>query len=191
MPGFHRYIGCLRNVSNIRKLGRGPVTLSSVNFNRRLTQRRRHDNNASRDNISYKILGIDHLSFDIRRHIACKRLGFVFMFTKLKDRRILRLVGHLLHARMNDISCNLVLLAANWIICIWYVSDQHWQDRRSGKRRILIQNEQLEQVDTFPFLGSLITEDGECMTKFRTRLNRRRQSGHDCRKYGKVTAYRF
>ena len=28
--------------------------------------------------------------------------------------------------------------------------------------RILIQNELLEQVDTFPYLGSLITEDGEC-----------------------------
>jgi len=27
---------------------------------------------------------------------------------------------------------------------------------------ILIQNEQLEQVDTFPYLGYLITEDGEC-----------------------------
>ena len=27
--------------------------------------------------------------------------------------------------------------------------------------RILIQNELLEQVDTFPYLGSLITEDGE------------------------------
>ena len=26
--------------------------------------------------------------------------------------------------------------------------------------RILIQNEQLEQVDTFPYLRSLITEDG-------------------------------
>jgi len=37
--------------------------------------------------------------------------------------------------------------------------------------RILIQNEQLEQVDTFPYLGSLITEDGECTTEFRTRLN--------------------
>ena len=35
---------------------------------------------------------------------------------------------------------------------------------------ILIQNEQLEQVDTFPYLGSLITEDGECTTEFRTRL---------------------
>ena len=29
---------------------------------------------------------------------------------------------------------------------------------------LLIQYEQLEQVDTFPYLGSLITEDGECMT---------------------------
>ena len=35
--------------------------------------------------------------------------------------------------------------------------------------RILIQNELLEQVDTFPYLGSLITEDGECTTEFRTR----------------------
>jgi len=38
--------------------------------------------------------------------------------------------------------------------------------------RILIQNEQLEHVDMFPYLGSLITEDGECITEFRTRLNR-------------------
>ena len=38
---------------------------------------------------------------------------------------------------------------------------------------ILIRNEQLEQVDTFPYLGSLITEDGEYTTEFRTRLNRR------------------
>jgi len=37
--------------------------------------------------------------------------------------------------------------------------------------RILIQNEQLEQVDTFPYLGSLIIEDGECTTEFHTRLN--------------------
>ena len=36
---------------------------------------------------------------------------------------------------------------------------------------ILIQNELLEQVDTFPYLGSLITEDGECTTEYRTRLN--------------------
>ena len=34
---------------------------------------------------------------------------------------------------------------------------------------MLIQNELLEQVDTFPYLGSLITEDGECTTEFRTR----------------------
>ena len=40
--------------------------------------------------------------------------------------------------------------------------------------RILIQNELLEQVDTFPYLAlsSLITEGGECTTEFRTRLNR-------------------
>ena len=38
--------------------------------------------------------------------------------------------------------------------------------------RILIQNELLQQVDTFPYLGSLITEDGECTTELRTRLNR-------------------
>ena len=38
--------------------------------------------------------------------------------------------------------------------------------------RILIQNELLEHVDTFPYLGSLITEDGECTTEFRNRLNR-------------------
>jgi len=36
--------------------------------------------------------------------------------------------------------------------------------------RILIQNEQLAQVNTFPYLGSLITEDDECMTEFRSRL---------------------
>jgi len=35
--------------------------------------------------------------------------------------------------------------------------------------RILIQNEHLEQVDTFPCLGSMIIEDGECATKFRIR----------------------
>ena len=38
--------------------------------------------------------------------------------------------------------------------------------------RIIIQNEQLEQVDTFPYPGSLIIEDGKCTTEFRTRLNR-------------------
>ena len=37
--------------------------------------------------------------------------------------------------------------------------------------RQLTQNEQLEQVDTFPYLGSLITKDGACTTIFRTRLN--------------------
>jgi len=50
---------------------------------------------------------------------------------------------------------------------------------------ILIQ-EQLEQVDMFPCLGSIITENGECMMEFDTRLNR---AGD--RVEGKVTAYRF
>jgi len=31
---------------------------------------------------------------------------------------------------------------------------------------ILIQNEQLEQLDTYPYLESLITKDGECTTEF-------------------------
>ena len=54
---------------------------------------------------------------------------------------------------------------------------------------VLIQNEQLEQVDTFPYLGSLITEDGECTTEFHTRLNRGQAIGASLQKYGKVTAY--
>ena len=48
--------------------------------------------------------------------------------------------------------------------------------------RILIQNELLEQVDTFPYLGSLITEDGECTTEFRTRLNRGQATGASLQK---------
>ena len=56
---------------------------------------------------------------------------------------------------------------------------------------ILVQNEQLEQMDRFPYLGSLITEDGECMTESRTRLNRGQVLEASLEKYGKVTAYRF
>ena len=52
--------------------------------------------------------------------------------------------------------------------------------------RILIQNELVEQMDTFPYLESLITEDGECTTEFCTRLNRGQAIG--CRKYGKVAS---
>ena len=48
--------------------------------------------------------------------------------------------------------------------------------------RILIQNEQLQQVDIFPYLGSLITEDGECTTEFRTRLNRGQAIGASLQK---------
>jgi len=51
--------------------------------------------------------------------------------------------------------------------------------------RILIQNELLEQVDTFPNLGSLITEDGECTTEFRTRLNRGQAIGASLEKIWK------
>jgi len=56
--------------------------------------------------------------------------------------------------------------------------------------RILINNEQLAQVNklTFPYLGSLITEDGEVR---QNSVPEGMQSGHECRKYGNVTAYRF
>jgi len=57
--------------------------------------------------------------------------------------------------------------------------------------RILIQNELLEQVDTFVYLGSLITENGECMTEFRTMLNRGQAIAASLQKYGEVTAYQF
>ena len=50
---------------------------------------------------------------------------------------------------------------------------------------ILIQNEQLEQVDTLPYLGSLITEDGECTTEFCTRLNRGQAIGASLQKIWK------
>jgi len=49
----------------------------------------------------------------------------------------------------------------------------------------------LEQVDTFPYLGSLITANGKCMTEFHTRLNRRRAIRASLQKLWKVTAYRF
>ena len=48
--------------------------------------------------------------------------------------------------------------------------------------RIIIQNEQLEQVDTFPYPGSLIIEDGKCTTEFRTRLNRGQAIGASLQK---------
>jgi len=59
--------------------------------------------------------------------------------------------------------------------------------------RILIQNEQLEQVGTFPYLGSLITEDAECTTTFRTRLNRGQAIGASLQKIWKSHSipYRF
>ena len=51
--------------------------------------------------------------------------------------------------------------------------------------RILIQNEQLAQVNTFPYLGSLITEVGECTTEFRTRLSRGQAIGASLQKIWK------
>jgi len=51
--------------------------------------------------------------------------------------------------------------------------------------RILTQNELLEQVDTFPYLGSLITEDGECTTESRTRLNKGQAIGASLQKIWK------
>jgi len=51
--------------------------------------------------------------------------------------------------------------------------------------RILIQDEQLEQVDTFPYLGSLITEDGECKTKFRISFSRGQAIGASLQKIRK------
>ena len=51
--------------------------------------------------------------------------------------------------------------------------------------RILIHNEQLEQVDTFAYLGSLTTEDGECTTEFRTWLNKGQAIGTSLQKIWK------
>jgi len=51
--------------------------------------------------------------------------------------------------------------------------------------RVLFQNELLEQVDTFPYLGSLITEDDECTTEVRTRLNRGQAIGASLQKIWK------
>jgi len=54
----------------------------------------------------------------------------------------------------------------------------HW-------RTFLVQTDQLEQVNTFPCLGSLITEDGECTTEFRTRLSRGQAIGASLQKIWK------
>jgi len=54
---------------------------------------------------------------------------------------------------------------------------------------ILIQNKKLEQVDTFPYLGSLITEDG---VYDRIPYQVKRASDWDITAENiKVTAYRF
>ena len=51
--------------------------------------------------------------------------------------------------------------------------------------RILIQNEQLAQVNTFPYVGSLIKEDGECTTEFCTRLSKGQAIGTSLQKIWK------
>ena len=61
----------------------------------------------------------------------------------------------------------------NKVFFIWYAY------------HILIQNELLERVDTFLYLGSLITEDGECTTELRTRLNRWQAIGASLQKIWK------
>ena len=50
---------------------------------------------------------------------------------------------------------------------------------------ILIQYELLEQVDTFLYHGSLITENYECTTEFHTRLNRGQVIGASLKKIWK------
>jgi len=50
---------------------------------------------------------------------------------------------------------------------------------------ILIQNKQQEQVDMFPYLGSLITEDGECTKELHNRLNRGQTIGASMQKIWK------
>ena len=62
-----------------------------------------------------------------------------------------------------------------------------YQELKTEVQRKLrvVQNEQLEQVDTFPYLGSLITEDGECTTEFRTMLNRGQAIGASLQKIWK------
>jgi len=51
--------------------------------------------------------------------------------------------------------------------------------------RILIQNEQLAQVNTFPYLGSVIKENSESTTEFRTRLSRGQTIGASLQKIWK------
>jgi len=51
--------------------------------------------------------------------------------------------------------------------------------------RILIQNEQLAQVNMFPYLGYLIMEDSECTTEFRIRLSRGQAIGASLQKIWK------
>jgi len=51
--------------------------------------------------------------------------------------------------------------------------------------------ELLEQVNTYPYLGSLITDDGECTTKFRTMLNKGQAIGASLQKIWKSRHINF
>ena len=51
--------------------------------------------------------------------------------------------------------------------------------------RILVHNEQLAQVNMFRYLESVITEDGQCTTEFRTTLSRRQAIGASLQKIWK------
>ena len=85
--------------------------------------------------------------------------------------------GHTHAADVHDVEHGRVLdrrsTAATQTVNTWHL----YTDSDSGSVYLFIKQtytRQLqEQVDTFPYLGSLITEDGECTTEFRTRLNRR------------------
>ena len=50
---------------------------------------------------------------------------------------------------------------------------------------LVIRNQQLARVNTVPCIGSLISEDGECTTEFRTRLNRGQTKGASLQKIWK------
>ena len=64
---------------------------------------------------------------------------------------------------------------------------QYRQNQGNGQLRHSVSHShsQLVQVNTFPYLGSLITEDGEYVTEFRTRLSRGQAIGASLQKIWK------
>jgi len=88
-----------------------------------------------------------------------------------------------------QVKADMMLFAGNTVssVCVIHIWARY---KRSRKRAI-----QIDVIFTFTFsffihcdLGSLITEDGQCTTEFRTRLNKGQVIGI---KYGKVTAHQF